>query len=305
MNVGIIGTGKIGAHLADSLLYSKYISNLFLTSRNREKLNGRIESLRLKKYFIGSKVQIEYLNWDDIERMDLIIISIKEDYDPRRLIQKNDYPNWLPKNLRYIGILQDLPLLKLISEKLLNFKGKIAVLTNPVELTSYFISKWIPTASVFGLGISLDSARMSYYLNQKGIKTGINELLLAGEHGNNLIPIQLEKIKVYNDSNDFKNILSISLKQSIEAGFNIVKNLGFTLHDCIPIFISDIEYLLSEPKSYRSFAIVDEGLCISKPISFCENGDYKALPLTNIERDFLNDLGCRIIGIINSIEAYY
>lgn len=159
------------------------------------------------------------MDFSNINTLNLIIISIKELYDPRIKLSQNEFPDWFPRNLRYCGFFEDYPIIKSIAKKISDYNGIVAVITNPVELMAKCVKDNINSKQVFGLGSSLDSSRLSYVLSKYfGVKTNLTELLLFGEHGNNfstitnLLPGRLKN-----------NVYSDAINQSSIIGFELVK----------------------------------------------------------------------------------
>lgn len=306
--IGIIGTGRIGSHLAEELLSIDNVSEIHLSNRNIDRLNGRILSLKLRAHVLRSKTKVEILDWSNINNLDIIAICIKESYDPRKALLQNELPDWLPHNLRYVGLLKDLPLLKLISTKLINFKGLIAVITNPVEITTYFLKKYLPKSLIYGLGASVDSSRLTYLINRDyNIKVPWYNCPLIGEHGNELLPIT----NIW--SND-KNLTSLSNKaiaslisETKSIGFDIVQNLGFSLQDCVPIFAENLTWLLNENsnKEFVSVAVPTINSCISKPTIVTKDNFIEFNNFTDSEINFIESVESRLSKLINIIEDKY
>jgi malate/lactate dehydrogenase len=306
--VGIIGAGKIGSHLAEFLLTNSSIKELHLANRNIDRLDGRLISLQLRGHLFSSTTKIEKLNWGNINDLDLIVICIKDNYDPRKLLLQNELPTWLPNNLRYVGLLKDLPLLELLcSNRLKNYRGKIAVITNPIEITSFFISKWLPNAKVFGLGASVDSARISYIISkEQGNEINKNCCMVAGEHGNDLIAIS----KLWDTEKELSKLSKKQifdyLNKAMNLGFEIVKKLGFTLQDCIPVFADDINWIMSEDnqEQFHSFAIPNKSSCISKPIKL--NNKNEIIEYSDYSKDEIKRLKiteARIGSFIKTLDS--
>lgn len=72
------------------------------------------------------------------------------------------------------------------------FNGIFVVITNPVDIVTYFVQKYseLPHSRVIGTGTGLDSARLQRILS---IETGINpqsiQAWAVGEHGNSQVPV--------------------------------------------------------------------------------------------------------------------
>jgi len=71
--------------------------------------------------------------------------------------------------------------------------AKILVITNPVDIITYFVQKEseLPKENVIGLGSNLDSSRLRYLLAKElDVKqSDIHDSLVLGEHGDNMVPI--------------------------------------------------------------------------------------------------------------------
>lgn len=307
--IGIIGTGKIGSHLAEHLLSTDTIQEIYLANRDKDRLEGRLLSLQLRGHLLNSKTQIAKLDLKKIDDLDLLVICIKDNYDPRKLLQQNGFPEWFPNNLRYVGLFKDLPLLELLcNSRLKNYNGKIAVITNPIEITSFFIQQWLPDSQVFGVGASLDSARISYLIkNELEINIDKYCCVVAGEHGNELVGIS--KLWTQNkELNDFSNTqVSDYITKAKNMGFEIVNKLGFTLQDCTPVFADDIKWLLevNTGKNYHSFAIQSNDSCLSKPITISNNKVVEFTEYTNQEMEALKRIEKRIASFISKISQNF
>ena len=76
--------------------------------------------------------------------------------------------------------------------------AKILVITNPVDIITYFIQKEseLPKENVIGLGSNLDSSRLRYILAKElDVKqSDIHDSLVLGEHGDTMVPI-LSRVK--------------------------------------------------------------------------------------------------------------
>jgi len=287
--IGIIGVGKIGSQLAFDVLKDDFVSEIHISRRNQNGLNVLLQSLQIAAFQSKKNVLIKEIDYHNLDSLDLIIISAKDTYDPRIILSQNNFPDGFPKNLRYCGFFQDIHELKKITIKLSNYKGIIAVITNPVEMMTKFVSENVKTEYVFGLGASLDSSRVAFLLNQKyGINVSSNEIMLFGEHGNqmnvktNLLPIDIENF-INNDI----------ITKSNNIGFDFVKKIGYTLFDCIYSFTNDVKWLLNVNGQYkfRSFSYPKSGLIISQPIFYDEKKHYKIFnDYSKKEMDIITEL---------------
>jgi len=71
--------------------------------------------------------------------------------------------------------------------------AKILVITNPVDIITYFVQKEseLSKENVMGLGSSLDSSRLRYLLAKEldTKQSNIHDSLVLGEHGDTMVPI--------------------------------------------------------------------------------------------------------------------
>lgn len=115
--IGIIGLGKIGSQLAFEILKDNFISEIQIFNRNKNKTKALILSLEIAAVQYEKSVTVKEMDFSNINTLNLIIISIKELYDPRIKLSQNEFPDWFPRNLRYCGFFEDYPIIKSIAKK--------------------------------------------------------------------------------------------------------------------------------------------------------------------------------------------
>lgn len=71
------------------------------------------------------------------------------------------------------------------------YSPHIVVLSNPVDIITYFVQRYTTAApgKVFGTGTMLDSARLSSLLIEQGYTTRPIRAFVVGEHGNTMVPL--------------------------------------------------------------------------------------------------------------------
>lgn len=301
--IGIIGTGKIGSQLAYGLINSQIASEIRLSNRSTNKLHGEIISLALCSHVVGSSTVVSEIDWKEINDLDLLVICIKDAYDPRSILGNETLPEWLPHNLRCVGLLRDLPLIKAIASKIATYNKAVAVITNPVEVISFFVSQWVPDSTVFGLGASLDGARASYVLSKQTSRIIEKDAcVVAGEHGNQLVAVsslwqahpELHKLSA--------DIVTGCLDKTAKLGFDIVSKLGFTLFDCAPVFVDDIKWLMGEQEvDFRSFSVPRTGRLYSQPIRLRRSTMEEFVPYTADETCRLNAIQLSLHNLTNAL----
>jgi hypothetical protein len=244
--IAVIGMGRLGLRLSEEIIRAGLCQRLLLRNRSQRKLDGAILSLRIIAKLTNRQTSIDVLKKKDLAHADIIVIAVKDEYDPRDLLADEKYPAWFPKDVRTIGLRRDLPLVRNVCNLLSGYSGQVLVLTNPVDVVATFVKEWLPEADVLGLGVSLDAARLCYSLRELGVPVhSWRECPVAGEHGRDLIVLKSLWEENLRNSID-SAIIDRALQNSAKIGPDIVKGLGYTLHDCILVFFQDIQWL-SEP----------------------------------------------------------
>lgn len=88
----------------------------------------------------------------------------------------------------------NIPIVKQISKEIKKYANdaKVVVVTNPVDVITYYILKesGLPKENVIGMGSSLDSSRFQYLIS-KVLRTNQSKIesIVLGEHGNSMVPI--------------------------------------------------------------------------------------------------------------------
>lgn len=284
--VAIVGTGKLGTRLAEQLVMNGVCSELLLWNRSMPRLHGTLLSLQLWAHLINKRTEIRALEWSSLHSVDVVVIAVKEHYDPRTLLAGEQLPRGLPLDLRHIGIQKDLPLVKEVCNHLTGYRGKVVVVTNPVDLVSSCVTRWLPGAQVFGAGITVDAARLAFMLSKHlGNKVTHYECLLAGEHGANVVPLKSMWRQEIVKTDVAQHTLDADITAALTVGFQIVEDLGYTLQDCAAVFAQDISWLLGRShKTQRSaLSVWDEVASIGWPIEFNGESIVKVTALSEQE----------------------
>ncbi len=267
-DVAIYGVGRIGAALAHEVVRRKLCSTLFITNRSLRRLDGIALSLQIGASAYNSPVKIRTFQGKLPAAVRVVIIAIKEDYDPRVLLQDEKLPFGIQANVRTIGLRRDIPLVRDVCRNLGSFDGLIVVLTNPVDLFCALVREWVPEASVVGLGLSLDTARLLFEVQSDGFSVQSGDGLLGGVHIGRLVPLR----SLWPMGGSMRGMSAETLDKLIERsgkiGPRIVRDLGFTLYDCMSVFGNDIEKILL-PRTAHQFllaSIAEDGRAVGRPL---------------------------------------
>lgn len=269
-SIAIIGVGRLGGNLAQELIRFNIFSKIYLYNRSLSRLESMVLSLRVYASFVNSQTEIIII--DDLYILDVgaVVIAIKENYDPRTLLETELLPSGLDHNVRTIGIKKDMPLLRDICDKLFNYTGKIIILTNPVDIFTVLVKRWIPNSDVYGFGVTLDSARLAYSAQRHGFKCFAHECLLGGAHIGELVQL----ISLWNQHNPFLAQIELELDNLLQItakiGPAIVHGLGYTLHDCSAVFSKDIAWLVGKDttRKYLCASVGNDSAATAWPLKY-------------------------------------
>lgn len=173
--VAIIGAGFVGASIAYALALRDIAREIVLIDINVDKAVGEAQDIRHGLSGLGT-ADLYAGTYADCADCDLIVITAG-----RNRKKGESRLDLLDDN---IEILKNAA--KSISEHYT--RGVILVISNPVDILTYKMDKWmaLPNGMVFGSGCLLDTSRfvrqIADYVN---LSTGVVNAYLVGEHGDN------------------------------------------------------------------------------------------------------------------------
>jgi malate/lactate dehydrogenase len=285
-NIAVIGVGKLGTRLAEEIVRKQCCEKLYLWNRSRRRLQGTILSLDVLASVLRSRTRVLKLTDADIPHVDLVVIAVKDSYDPRDLLQDEKYPRWFPVDVRTVGFRRDLPLVREVCSKLTGYSRCVVVITNPLDVFVTLVKQWLPAAEVVGLGVSLDAARLLYSLPNR-VRHKVDswhDTPVAGEHGKHLVPM----FSMWKYSPEELSLtphdIGVAITKGSHIGPDIVKGLGYTLHDCAAVFSDDLDRLLGRRNGHRKLFVSfgDADAAVGVPIVFSRKTEclvpYKRMP---------------------------
>ncbi len=308
-NVAIIGLGKLGGRLCEEVVRTGWAGKLLLWNRSQRRLEGMMMSLQVYGTLVGSRTTVGILNPAELSADDVVVIALKDNYDPRDLLSDEKYPGWFTVDVRTVGFRRDLPLVRNVCSMLRNFDGIVLVVTNPLDIFTNLVKHWLPKATVLGLGVSLDAARL--YTTLIGHQVQVmswHDCPLGGEHGKHSVVIE----SLWKRNPQALGIkgkqLSRLLSQALQVGPRIVAGLGYTLHDCVLVFVDDIRWICEQGATrkwlHASFAS-SEG-ATGRPLCF-DNSTCRILPflgLATVEADLISKAGRRNARLVSRILGH-
>lgn len=203
-SLAIFGAGTIGGGVAHLLNARGLVSRLVIYDRSPELLQAQMLDIE----HTGRNITIS-TNPDEIHTCDIVICSAG-----------------LPRNpsvkTRADLLHANLPAARNCAKYLNNFAGILIVVTNPMDVITYYLHTitGIARHRIIGFGGQLDSARFSFALKNRGVhETGS----ILGEHGEHQVPV-FSRLQT-TVSEDEREVILTELRG---ASMEIIKGKGGT-----------------------------------------------------------------------------
>ncbi len=177
--VAIIGAGYVGSTIAYALTLKDIAREIALIDINEEKTLGEVKDINHGIPTLGT-TDLYVGDYSDCKDCDLIIITAGRNRknNETRLDLTND----------------NIKIMKQVCDciKPHYTRGVIMIVSNPVDILTYMVSKWmgLPDGMVFGTGCILDSSRFVRSISDYiGVSTGVINAYIIGEHGDCQVPV--------------------------------------------------------------------------------------------------------------------
>jgi len=256
--VAIIGAGSVGASIAYAMSIKQLCSELVIIDVNQNKAIGEVMDINHGLPFLG-QMEIKAGDYSECADCDVIIVTAGI---PRK-----------PGETRLDLARKNVQLGKIITDNIMQYYngGVILVVSNPVDVMTYMISKWsgLPRGRVIGSGTVLDSARFRYLLSEK-LDVDVRNIhgYIIGEHGDSQFPAWSATNIAGMDVDDYCRTANIELtneemdeiiEKTKRAGADIIKNKGATFY-AIAIAVNTIcESILKGSSTIRTVGSVLNG----------------------------------------------
>ena len=177
----IIGAGKVGVTTAYSLLNQGICDEICLIDLDEDKVYGEVLDLSQSVEFMNRNVEINVGTYADCADANIVIITASAP------MTKSD-------NDRLAMLVHSKNIMKSIVTSIManNFDGFMIIVSNPVDIMSYYAYKLsgLPSNQVIGSGTTLDAARLKGFIGKKvDVDSRSVNALVIGEHGDSeLIP---------------------------------------------------------------------------------------------------------------------
>lgn len=176
--VAVVGVGAVGAAVGFDIVMNHVCDELILINRNKEKAWAETTDLQHSLGYSGYKMDVKDGEYKDCLDADLVVISAASPY--------------ITGETRLDGMEQAVGIMDDIVPAIMGsgFSGIIVVITNPVDVITYYVQKLsgLPSNKVIGTGTALDSARLKYHLaDVMGVDLQSVHAICMGEHGDSLV----------------------------------------------------------------------------------------------------------------------
>lgn len=226
--VVIIGAGMVGSATAFCLTVQGVSGEVVLVDMNKEKALGEVLDIQHSIEYLNRNVRVSAGDYGDCKDADVVVITAS--------IPMAGVKNRLEMLEKNIGIMDQVVDQIMAS----GFDGHILVVSNPVDILSYYVYKrsGLPKAQVIGTGTALETARLKQIIGHRmRIDPRSVHAYAIGEHGDSMmVPWSNVRvggkgfIEVMADNPErFENIdLDKLVTETATAGFEVLKRKGST-----------------------------------------------------------------------------
>jgi L-lactate dehydrogenase len=148
--VAIVGAGAVGTSTAFDLSIQGLCDEIMLIDINEKKANAEAMDMQQSVAYQSRKVTVRAGSYDKCGDADIVVITASAPY-----VAGQKRTDMLESSVRIVG-----SMVPPIMES--GFNGIFIVVTNPVDIISYYVYKLsgLPKNRVIGTGTALDSARL-------------------------------------------------------------------------------------------------------------------------------------------------
>lgn len=242
--VVIVGAGAVGSATAFSLVTQGVCDEVVLTDLNHEKAVGEAMDLQHCIEYLNRNVSVSAGTYEDCANADLIVITASAPY-----VKGQNRLDMLETSEKIVKSIVE-PIMKS------GFDGHFVVISNPVDVISYYIYKLtgLPKNQVIGTGTALDTARLKCLIAKKiDVDPRSVHCTVMGEHGDSQM-VPWSRVTV--GGKDFYNIIADNkdrleganlvdmVHETAEAGWEIVHRKGNTNYGIATTAVGIIKAIL-------------------------------------------------------------
>lgn len=275
IDVTVIGFGSVGSALSLLLLNNEHDMRLNILEPSPEKKGAILDLLHGMTLYPNKEV---YVN--DYERF----------RDANFIFYSAGTPN-IHGGSRLSTASQNIALTKSIFEgRKFNKKPHVIVITNPVDIVSYYVMKFseLPASHVVGTGTLLDSVRLSYYLSTlSDFHADKIEAYVLGEHGDSQLPAYsltevddtpISKVEsftpeILSEAENLTRYAAFQIRETQKGTlYGIAKCAETLLNSLLSPFVSRYPLSMLTNDHYNNLLNLDESIYISVPVEVSNRG---------------------------------
>ncbi|ELR73737.1 L-lactate dehydrogenase [Fulvivirga imtechensis AK7] len=250
-SIGIIGMGWVGSSVAISVLYSGIANELLLYDIKTGIAEGEAMDLSHGSSFYPT-ARVAATTVEEMMRTDAIVVAAGR--------------GGKPGETRLQLLNENVLIAKNIAEKLRGYEGIIIVVSNPVDVLTYFIQKFsgLPTSRVIGTGTMLDTARLKEILGQSLLLDPRSiHAQVIGEHGDSEVVLWSSAMVGGMNLRNWKGWVrekELVISERVRtAAQEIIKRKGATNHAIGLVTATLIKWMLRGERRIINVSRVQEG----------------------------------------------
>jgi|TARA_R100000005_G_C4983079_1_gene192234 L-lactate dehydrogenase len=282
-SIGIIGMGWVGASVAISILNRGICKNLLVNDLNMDIAEGEAMDLNHGSSFYPS-AKVKPASIEEMVDCDAIVVTAG-----RGGGENESRLDLLKDNVR---------IAKDISEKLEGFKGILVIVSNPVDVLTYYYQKFtgLPKEKVIGTGTFLDTSRLRDMVAARmNIDPKSIHAYVVGEHGDSEVvlwsgaDIGGKPIRDWpNWESEFENEIAEKVRK---AAYEIIKRKGATNHAIGLVTATLLKWILRNERRIVTVSTVQDeafglkDVAISLPSLVSSEGVEDIIEITMNDRE--------------------
>jgi L-lactate dehydrogenase len=284
-SIGIIGMGWVGSSVAISILHRGICRELLLNDAREGIAEGEAMDLNHGTSFFPT-ADIRAVDVEEMLECRAIVVTAGRggSGDESRLELLKD----------------NIHIAREISGKLTGYKGILIVVSNPVDVLTYFYQKYtgIPASRVIGTGTLLDTARLREAIaNRLHIEPKTIHAQVVGEHGDSELVLwsraSIGGLALRNWK-EWKRSFEKDIEDEVRsAAYEIIRRKGATNHAIGLVTAELLKWILGGERRVVTLSSVLSGeyglsgLAISLPVIITEKGLDRVLDMELNEEEWL------------------
>lgn len=274
MKVTIVGIGRVGSALAFTLAPRRFVRELVLVGRDRERTLGEALDLEDAQSFDAAPTTIRAGDVEDTAGSDILAICASVPMAP-------DLRDRLALGPRNVALMRELlPPLAAASPD-----ATLVMVSNPVDVLTWFAREFtgFPDSRVIGTGTLVDSVRFRRRLSlEVGIHPDDLRAYVLGEHGDTQFPAMSVATAGGERIEDTPHRRAL-FEESRRAGFEVFRRKGYTDHAIATAAAHVIGSIALDEKHTMPLSVRVDGylgvsdVCLSLPVVVGRRGVERVL----------------------------